>query len=133
MDPTSDQLQAAGDKLFADIAASTSPLLLLSHFSDTEIVVIDHAHIDAHPAPNVGLNAVRSYFDILTTHWSRSNLERHETFIRPESHQVICRASVWWTWRSSGRKFKEEFTVTVDWDDQLKVRFIPWTYISIRF
>jgi hypothetical protein len=121
--PTKDQLTVATKELLTAICARTPPLRLLSHFSRTELVVIDHTPINApHAYPATGLNAVRSYFDLLSTHWTCKSFERHETNVFPEAQQVVTKASVIWTWKHSGRSWTEEFTCTFDFDDQLKVK-----------
>ena len=113
----------AANNLFAAIAANTPPVLLLAHFSRTELVVLDHTPIcSPHAYPATGLNAVRSYFDLLTTHWICQSIQRHEMLARPECRQVVAKASIIWTWRHSGRSWKEDFTCTLNYDDQLRVK-----------
>jgi hypothetical protein len=113
----------ATNNLFAAIASHSPPVHLLAHFSRTELVIIDHTPASApHAYPATGLNAVRSYFDLLSTHWICESFQRHDMVVRPEVRQVVARASVIWTWRHSGRSWKEDFTCTLDFDDQLKVK-----------
>jgi hypothetical protein len=116
-------LMFAANNLFAAIASHTPPVRLLSHFSRTEPVVIDHTPIHSpHAYPATGLNAIRSYFDLLSTHWICESIQRHDMHVRPEVLQVVAKASIIWTWRHSGRSWKEDFTCTLDYDDQLKVK-----------
>lgn len=132
--PTREQLVVATNDLLAAIVSHTPPLRLLSHFSRTELVVIDHTPINSpHAYPATGLNAVRSYFDLLSTHWICESFERHEMHVFPEAQQVVAKASVVWAWRHSGKSWREDFTCTFDFDDQLKVkRFVIRTTSSPR-
>lgn len=51
---------------FDDIIAQKSPETLLSYFSTTHEIFVQHDHVDnPNPYPIVGRHAVRSYFDLL--------------------------------------------------------------------
>lgn len=119
---TRQQLRDAADELFADMAAGIPPLVLISHFSTTQMVFFEHSPINAYNFPLTGLNAVRSYFDLLATHWTRHDMQKHECCVYFESKQVIVRASVRWKWKISGNTWQEDFTCTLDFDDHLKVK-----------
>ncbi|KAJ6583906.1 hypothetical protein DFH09DRAFT_263422 [Mycena vulgaris] len=123
MSPSNQQLLFAAEVLFLDLSANTACDILLSHFSSTKDVVIQHAPaLCPHPYTSrlTGLNAVRSYFDLLATHWLRSNTKIHaQTVVDP--YRVAVNASVQWTWRSSGRSWREDFLCTLDYDDHLKI------------
>ncbi|KAJ7250040.1 hypothetical protein B0H12DRAFT_1052525 [Mycena haematopus] len=123
MPPSHQQLLFAAEMLFLDLSANTSSNIVISHFSSTKEVVIQHAPaLCPHPHTSrlTGLNAVRSYFDLIATHWLRSDTKiRTRTIVEP--NQVAVSASVQWTWRSSGRSWREDFLCTLDYDDNLKV------------
>lgn len=123
MPPSHQQLLFAAEVLFLDLSANPPSNILVAHFSSTKEVVIQHAPaLCPHPYTSrlTGLNAVRSYFDLLTTHWMRSDTQTHSrTVVGPS--QVAVNGSVQWTWRSSGRSWREDFLCTLDYDDNLKV------------
>ncbi|KAF7364788.1 hypothetical protein MVEN_00348800 [Mycena venus] len=123
MSPSHQQLLFAAEVLFLDLSANSNSNIIISHFSSTQEVVIQHAPLlcpHPHTSRLTGLNAVRSYFDLLFTHWTRSNMKIHSRTV-VEPNQVAVSASVQWTWRSSGRSWKEEFLCTLDYDDNLKI------------
>jgi hypothetical protein len=123
MSPSHQQLLFAAEVLFLDLSASTPSNILVAHFSSTKEVVIQHTPaLCPHPYTSrvTGLNAVRSYFDLLATHWLRSDTKIHSRIV-VETNQVAVNASVQWTWRSSGRSWREDFLCTLDYDDQLKI------------
>lgn len=119
-----EQLLAVSDAFFVALATNTPPLRLLSYFSTTHPVVIQHAPSSC-PNPRSsrlsGLNAIRSYFDILATHWTRTNMHRHSIRADPALRRVVVSASVTWMWKKSGRKWNEDFTCTLDYDEGLKI------------
>lgn len=123
MSPTHQQLLFAAEVLFLDLSANTSANILIGHFSSTKEVVIQHAPaLCPHPHTSrvTGLNAVRSYFDLIATHWFRSDTEIHgQTVV--DSRHVAVTASVRWTWRLSGRSWVEDFVCTLDYDEHLKI------------
>ncbi|KAF8215053.1 hypothetical protein K438DRAFT_1705525 [Mycena galopus ATCC 62051] len=123
MSPSRQQLFFAAEVLFLDLSANNPSNILIGHFSSSKEVVIQHAPVLCpHPYTSrlTGVNAVRSYFDLIATHWLRSDMKIHNRTI-VEPNQVAVKASVQWTWRSSGRTWVEEFLCTLDYDDQLKV------------
>ncbi|KAJ7490556.1 hypothetical protein FB451DRAFT_621919 [Mycena latifolia] len=123
MSPSTQQLLFAAEVLFLDLGASTPSDILVTHFSSTNDVVIQHAPaLCPHPHTSrvTGLNAVRSYFDLLATHWMRSNSEVHAKTV-VDAYRVAVTASVQWTWRLSGRSWREEFLCTLEYDDHLKI------------
>ncbi|KAJ7858161.1 hypothetical protein B0H13DRAFT_1475108, partial [Mycena leptocephala] len=123
MPPSHQQLLFATEVLFLDLSANSPSDILLRHFSSSNEVVLQHAPM-ACPHPHTsrltGLNAVRSYFDLLATHWVRSDAKIHKQTV-VGANQVAVNASVQWTWRSSGRSWREDFLCTMDYDDHLKV------------
>ncbi|KAJ6622625.1 hypothetical protein B0H10DRAFT_892974 [Mycena sp. CBHHK59/15] len=117
------QLLFAAEAFFLDLSANTPSKILIAHFSSTKEVVIQHAPaLCPHPYTSrlTGLNAVRSYFDLIATNWLRSETQiRSQTAIEPR--QVAVKASVRWTWRESGRSWTEDFLCILDYDDNLKI------------
>lgn len=124
-------LQFAAECLFADIAAGKSPKCLLTHFSVTDTVILKHDCIyDPANFAFEGIPAVRSYFDLLALHWKKDDMQIHSTRVDLEKSCVVLRASVRWTWKISGNSWREEFTCTLGFDEQAKVkRFIVETDI----
>ncbi|KAJ7429080.1 hypothetical protein B0H11DRAFT_2167710 [Mycena galericulata] len=123
MSPTKQQLLFAAEILFLDLSANSPTSILVGHFSSTKEVVIQHAPAlcpHAYTSRVTGLNAVRSYFDLIATNWSRSNTEiRARTVVEP--NKVAVTASVRWTWRLSGRSWVEDFVCTLEYDEHLKI------------
>ncbi|KAF7314770.1 hypothetical protein MKEN_00951100 [Mycena kentingensis (nom. inval.)] len=132
--PTQKQLLFAADALFLDIAANAPTKILLSHFSSTQELVIRHQpapyttpcglfQATSQSPPHTGINAVRSYFDLLATHWERSDLEIVDGSLRADvpARTVHLRASVEWIWRLSRRAWVEEFACMLVYDENLKV------------
>ncbi|KAF9031467.1 hypothetical protein BJ165DRAFT_1518924 [Panaeolus papilionaceus] len=123
--PTQEQLHSASAAFFEAFSSSTPSRELLSFFSTTGLPIIQHAPM-ACPHPQTsrlsGSNAVRSYFDLLATHWTRSNVKVSETpEIDAGRRRVTLTASTRWTWRKSGRGWTEDFTWTLDFDESLKI------------
>jgi len=119
-------LRSAAESLFADIAEQKTPQSLLSHFSTTQNVTIQHNYVHSMtPHLFVGLHAVRSYFDLLALHWTRDDMQIYECTEDADKQQVVVKAGVRWTWRRSKKSWREEFTCTLDFDEWLKVsRFV---------
>jgi len=116
-------LKSAAESLFADIAAQKPSHIILSHFSVTHNVTLQHDYVHTTtPHVFVGLHAVRSYFDLLALHWTRDDIQLHQCDIDVDKQQVIIKASLQWTWRRSKNSWMEEFTCTLDFDDRLKVK-----------
>ena len=115
-------LQSAAESLFEDIAKQRPSSVILSHFSTTQSVILQHDYIYSKaPYQFVGLHAVRSYFDLLSLHWTRDNMH-HKCDVRADKLQVVVTASVQWTWRVSRKSWREDFTCTLDFDELLKVK-----------
>lgn len=118
------QLTVAADALFKDLGNNSPPLTVISHFSHTAPVVIQHAPAAcplAAASRLTGINAVRSYFDLLATHWTRSEPQRESLIAYEATQQVVVKASVKWTWKASGKSWREEFTCTLDYDENGEV------------
>ncbi|KAH0578036.1 hypothetical protein H2248_005592 [Termitomyces sp. 'cryptogamus'] len=81
-----------------------------------------------HPAPHIpkhlilrGPNAVRSYFDLIATHWTRSPVSHRIIDADPFTRTVIFEGSITWKWKKSGRSWIEDFTCTLAFDELLKI------------
>ncbi|KAJ7606573.1 hypothetical protein DFH06DRAFT_240254 [Mycena polygramma] len=123
MSPSHQQLLFAAEVLFLDLSETTPTSILIGHFSASSEVVIQHTPaLCPHPFTSrvTGLNAVRSYFDLLATHWTRSDGQIHTRTV-VGTYQVAVNASVRWTWRCSGRSWREDFLCTLEYDDNLKI------------
>ncbi|TFK34750.1 hypothetical protein BDQ12DRAFT_337022 [Crucibulum laeve] len=122
--PTTSELLATSDAFFTALANNTASVALLSYFSSTHLVSIQHAPAKCpHPQTSrlTGSNAIRSYFDLLATHWVRLGMTRHSQRADAEARRVIVSASVIWKWKRSGRKWTEDFTCTLEFDESLKI------------
>ncbi|KAF8157952.1 hypothetical protein B0H34DRAFT_706900 [Crassisporium funariophilum] len=119
------QLKAASEAFFDAFSSNTTPINLLSYFSTTCPIILQHAPANCphpHTSRLVGGNALRSYFDLLATHWSRSDAKiRHAPQADADTRSVVLGASITWMWRKSGRKWTEDFTWTLEFDDALKI------------
>ncbi|TFK27560.1 hypothetical protein FA15DRAFT_701769 [Coprinopsis marcescibilis] len=120
-----EQLLSTTDAFLQALAVNASSQCLLSFFSTTNPVVVQHAPAGcnhAHTSRLTGLNAVRSYFDLVTTHWTRSSVQTHS---RPRANsskrRTVISASVTWMWRQSGRQWTEDFICTLDFDENFKI------------
>lgn len=120
---TASQLSRAC-KFFNALASNASSPVLLSHFSTSQEVTVQH-YPAACPNPRSSLlrgpNAIRSYFDLLATHWTRSNLVQHSIVSDPDARTVVTNASVTWKWRKSGHQWTEDFLCTLTFDDALQI------------
>jgi hypothetical protein len=121
----SEELCSTTDAFLEALCANLSSCRLLPFFSTTNPVVIQHAPACSpypHSSRLTGLNAVRSYFDILATHWVRVHMQIHgPPRVETHSRRVSVGASITWMWRRSGRRWTEDFTCAIDFDDNLKI------------
>jgi len=122
---SSRQLGTSSESFFAAFASNKPPIEMLCYFSTTSPVIIQHAP-DSCPHPHtsrlIGSNAIRSYFDLLATHWTRSNARfRATTQVDELNRRAVVSASIDWAWRKSGRKWTEDFTWTLDFDENLEI------------
>ena len=119
------QLLSATDAFLGALAANTTPLALLAFFSSAHPVTLQHAPAqcpNAQSARFTGLNAVRSYFDLLATNWTRTAVRvRSGPQLFGDRRRTVIGASVTWAWRQSGRRWTEDFTCTLDFDDTFKI------------
>ncbi|EAU86317.2 hypothetical protein CC1G_08041 [Coprinopsis cinerea okayama7 len=120
-----EQLLSATNAFLKALACNLSPLRLLSFFSSSSPVTLQHAQArcpHAQTSRFTGLNAVRSYFDLLTAHWTRSAMQIHSRpWLDVQKRRIVIDASVTWMWRSSGRTWTEDFICTIDYDDAFKI------------
>ncbi|KAJ3555813.1 hypothetical protein NP233_g12118 [Leucocoprinus birnbaumii] len=118
-------LLATTDSFFKAFSANQPPLKLLSFFSTTHPVSIQHAPRTC-PNPHTsrlhGLNAIRSYFDLLATHFERTSITQHsQNVLGARERTVTTSASVTWRWKKSGRSWNEDFTCTLEFDEHSKI------------
>ncbi|PPQ71817.1 hypothetical protein CVT26_007732 [Gymnopilus dilepis] len=119
------QLRASTNAFFDAFSSNNPPLKMLSFFSTTSPVIIQHAPATC-PHPHTsrldGSNAIRSYFDVLATHFVRSDAKILSPLqVDLNKRRANLTASVTWKWKKSGRKFVEEFTWTLDYDEGLRI------------
>ncbi|KIY51541.1 hypothetical protein FISHEDRAFT_70766 [Fistulina hepatica ATCC 64428] len=118
-------LLSAQQSVFTDFSASASPTTMLSHFSTMSEPIIEHAPMGC-PMASLshlkGSNAVRSYFDILATNWRHSDIDVYSVDVDAAHRSVSVCASITWTWRSSGHRFREDFVSNLQFDEHLKLQ-----------
>ncbi|KAG5734058.1 hypothetical protein E4T56_gene15501 [Termitomyces sp. T112] len=123
--PTREQLLAVTNRYLTAFANDkTHPLYLLAFFSTTSPVTIQHYPSSSpHPQASIlrGPNAVRSYFDLIATHWTRSPVSHRIIDADPFTRTVIFEGSITWKWKKSGRSWIEDFTCTLAFDELLKI------------
>ncbi|KAF8963027.1 hypothetical protein BDZ97DRAFT_1822710 [Flammula alnicola] len=102
---TEQQLRASSQTFFDAFSSSIAPIKMLSYFSTTLPVTIQHTPAECpHPLTSRldGSNAIRSYFDLLATHFTRSDARiRSAVQVNAESRRVTVIASVNWMWRKN--------------------------------
>jgi len=115
----------ASNAFFNAFAASKPPTNMLGYFSISTPVVLQHAPAGCPQTPmsrHVGSNAIRSYLDLLATHWIRSDVcLRNPPQADEVTRRVVLPGSATWSWRKSGRKWTEDFIWTLDFDEGLKI------------
>jgi hypothetical protein len=118
-------LRASSQAFFDAFCSNTPSIKMLHYFSTTSPAAIQHTPLECpHPYASKlsGSNAIRSYFDLLATHWTRSGAHiRDELEVDASNRRVVIPASVTWTWKKSGRQWREDFTWTLDYDESLKI------------
>lgn len=130
---TTSQLISGTEALFSDFATPGTPThVIVSHFSTTHVPTLDHAPSKKSPCgeldptftltPLIGLNAVRSYFDLLSMHYTRQKVTTHSIHAFPEKYQVVTTASILWKWNKSKKEWTEDVECTLDFDEQFRVR-----------
>ncbi|KAF8908679.1 hypothetical protein CPB85DRAFT_774213 [Mucidula mucida] len=128
--PSSSQLSSVVERLLEKLfTPNTSSNERLSYFSKSHSITIQHSY-EGCPSPSMyrftGVNAVRSYFDLIATHYDCTPLRLHSVPIRTRTTeeatwQTFIEATVLWTWKSSGLTWQEDFICTLDLDAGLKV------------
>jgi hypothetical protein len=144
---TKDDLLGSAKRLFSDLASNAGSTALLSHFSSNHQITLRHCATEdmvdgqgnnatfpltstRSPCTSTyvltGHNAVRSYFDMICTHWTRSRVEVHHTSYSLPKYpnrppQVVIDFSITWTWNRSGHSWTEDCTMTIDFDDSAKM------------
>ena len=123
----------AASSFFNDFSQTATPATLLLHFSTTQPIAIQHAPAlsqNGHNSPLLGPNAVRSYFDLLATHWTRAPVAVNHTEADLVTNTVTADASITWTWRRSRRRWREDFICVLTYDDSLKITSLNLQTVS---
>jgi hypothetical protein len=119
-------LQAANRFLAALSSPSSTSRILLSFFSTIQSVTLDHSpsntHFPQYSMPFVGLHAVRSYFDLISMHYTRVSVTTHTTHVYSAYSRVAATASIVWRWNSSGHIWTEDIHCTFEFDNALKMK-----------
>lgn len=123
--PLAKQMCLTVDAFRDALCTDRSSTQLLEFFSTSQEPVIQHIPADC-PNPLgsrlTGLNAVRSYFDIQATHWRRDHIGvRNLPRLDLENRTVVLDASVVWVWRCSRRRWTEDVSCTITFDDDMKI------------
>ncbi|KAF9013119.1 hypothetical protein BDQ17DRAFT_1404701 [Cyathus striatus] len=124
--PSTQTLLNTTTSFFTSLSTNTSPLALLSYFSAVIPPRIQHCPSTCpHPSASLlyGSNAVRSYFDLVATHWVRTAMSLTSMTPDPDfnKRRVHVRGSVQWMWRGSGRRWTEDFSCLVEFDEGMKI------------
>ena len=120
------ELKVASQEFFKAFSLNITPQDMVSYFSTTYPVIIQHAPAScphASVSRLIGPNALRSYFDLLATYWIRSDVKIRISpqVVDKRTRSVLLGASVTWMWRKSGRKWTEDFTWMIEFDEGLKI------------
>ncbi|TRM60601.1 hypothetical protein BD626DRAFT_127019 [Schizophyllum amplum] len=124
---TEADLLSALSALLADLAGDAPAAQLVAHFSTLHEPQIQHAPAACPLAQRGlsrlrGLNAVRSYFDLLATHFERAGVaEVRRMWADPTRRAATAQVETKWRWRASGRKFEEELDMELVFDEQMKI------------
>lgn len=124
--PSDKQLLEAAQS-FLDAFSSASPSMkLVNYFSTTMPAFIEHAPSSScrqPPSRLIGLNALRSYFDLLSMNFKRPDvIMRGTPAVDGVARRVVIVTSTGWTWKMSGRKWTEDSTWILDFDESFKIR-----------
>ncbi|KAH0577983.1 hypothetical protein H2248_007034 [Termitomyces sp. 'cryptogamus'] len=123
--PTREQLLAVTNRYLTAFANDKN-----THFTcwPSSPQLLQSPYSTIHPAPHIpkhlilrGPNAVRSYFDLIATHWTRSPVSHRIIDADPFTRTVIFEGSITWKWKKSGRSWIEDFTCTLAFDELLKI------------
>ncbi|KAL1745000.1 hypothetical protein HDZ31DRAFT_82263 [Schizophyllum fasciatum] len=139
-------LLATMTTLLADLARGAPTATILAYFSALHEPVIQHAPARgpsrASPESRMyGLNAVRSYFDLLATHFDLQGMEEdvkvRRVWTEPTRRAALAEVHAGWRWRAKGQRgaagcsasgcqrpprgFNEEFELEVVFDEEMKV------------
>lgn len=133
MAPTRKELLIAA-QAFCDVFASSKPLDdILTHFSSDPAhppQAIEHGLPSLAPFLGrafVGVPALKQYFTLLADHLTYENMRFSEFVVDPEVKKVSCKGHAQFTWTSTGLRWDETFSYTLDFDDELKIaRYQVW-------
>ncbi|TFK53398.1 hypothetical protein OE88DRAFT_1711414 [Heliocybe sulcata] len=125
MAPTRAQLQKAAEALCDDFSQKKDLGTLLSHFSTShQVTAVEHGEQCLAPflgRPFTGLKNVEQYFGLLQEHLTYENMKFSEWVVDTEVMKVSVKGNADFTWTSTKEMWKETFTYTLDFDEDLKV------------
>ncbi|KAF8628698.1 hypothetical protein AX15_003756 [Amanita polypyramis BW_CC] len=119
-----DRLLDAATAFFADFSKNAAPACLLTYFSTTQPIAIQHAPAffpDGRASRMSGANAIRSYFDLITAHFTRAPLVIKTIEADTNNSAITVDASIVWTWRRSHRRWREDLICTIRFDEAFKI------------
>ena len=124
--PSDKQLLEVAAQAFFDAFSSAVPSMkLVNYFSTTVPAFIEHAPSSCRHPPSrlIGPNALRSYFDLLSMNFKRPDvITRSTPAVDGVARRVVIVTSIEWTWKMSGRKWTEDSTWIIDFDESFKIR-----------
>ncbi|KDQ61710.1 hypothetical protein JAAARDRAFT_190437 [Jaapia argillacea MUCL 33604] len=125
MSPSRKHLLAAAQALCQDFARQEDTDTLLSHFSTThQPTAIEHGDPSLASflgRPFTGTQGVRKYFELLQELLTYKDMKFSEYVVDTEVNKVSVKGRAEFTWTSTGQSWKETFTYTLDFDQDLKV------------
>ena len=117
----------AAAAFFADFSKNAAPGRMLNYFSTAHPIEIHHA-----PAllPDgripcltrlTGPNAVRSYFDLISAHFTRAPIVINHIEANASKSSVTADTTIIWTWRKSRRRWQEDLICTLRYDEAFQI------------
>ncbi|KAH9482487.1 hypothetical protein JR316_0004587 [Psilocybe cubensis] len=131
MSPTRLQLLIAAQKFCESFAEKKSIDEILAHFSTThEISVIEYGAPILAPflgRPFVGSQAVKQYFDLISSLLSYKEMAFSEYVVDTEVLKASVKGRAEFTWLNTCQSWNETFTYTLDFDEEAKItRYQVW-------
>ncbi|SRR6266550_2452190 len=123
----SNPLLDAAAAFFADFSKNAAPIRMLSYFSTTHLIALQHIPAllpdgrISRLSRMTGLNAVRSYFDLISAHFTRAPVVINHLEADAETSSVTADATIIWTWRRSRHRWQEDLICTIRYDEAYKI------------
>ncbi|KAF8710141.1 hypothetical protein AX14_013419 [Amanita brunnescens Koide BX004] len=117
----------AANAFFVDFSKNAAPARMLTYFSTAYPIEIQHAPalLPDGRIPRLtgltGTNAVRSYFDLISAHFTRGSVVINHIEADDSKSSVVADTSIIWTWRRSHHRWQEDFICTLRYDETFKI------------